>query len=442
VTKKPLDYIAAPLRKLAVSIDELRADPRNARRHDARNLGELEASLRRFGQRLPIIVRRAGMVVIVGNARLNLARRLGWSHLAAVILDDDEATARAYALADNRIGELGEWDDAGLAQTLLELSALDDDQALEGLGWNRDEVGAMVAELEHDLAGLEDEILGQSEEEEVDQVDDVESLVEGIVAQGDVWELGAHRLFCGDCLTGEALKDLLLDARVRCVVTDPPYAIYGSSTGVESDVADAKMVEPFFREVGALIWDALPDFGHAYVCCDWRSYPVVARGFQGAKLSPLNLIVWDKGDFGLGSHYRNCHEFVGYFGRVPKRTSCDSRVKARTGHRSVHEPNVVRMNRTGQGGFEGENERGKRYHNAAKPVALLESFVRNSTDHGDTVLDPFLGAGSTLLAAERTGRVCYGVDIEPKWIEVAIRRWESLTGKEATKAAATGAATP
>jgi len=435
VTKKPLDYIAAPLRKLAVSIDELRPDPRNARRHDARNLGELEASLRRFGQRLPIIVRRAGMVVIVGNARLNLARRLGWSHLAAVILDDDEATARAYALADNRIGELGEWDDAGLAQTLLELSALDDDQALEGLGWTGDEVGAMVAELEHDLAGLEDEILGTPAPTDADdqQLDDLEVEVDGRVAEGDLWVCGDHRLLAADSFADGSLERVLGEDQVlAAVLTDPPYAVFGSSTGVSSDVADDKMIRPFFRELAELAARRLAIGGDVYVCCDWRSYPAVAESLR-KRLEPKNLFVWDKGGYGLGTNYQNTYELVALFRKAKRGRTTWTNSRLASGARKITRPNLQRFSRV----LGDEKE-----HNAQKPVELFAELLGNSTNAGDAVLDPFLGAGTTLIAAETLGRVCFGMDLEPKWVEVAIRRWESLTGKEATKAAATGAATP
>jgi DNA modification methylase len=248
--------------------------------------------------------------------------------------------------------------------------------------------------------------------------------------RGDVWVCGDHLLLCGDSLEAET-EAWIEKGTTACVLTDPPYAIYGSSSGVGSDVADDKMIRPFFAALGRRMRHALRLFGHGYVFCDWRSWDAVLAGMKASTLAAKNCIVWDKGDFGLGSMYRNCHEFVGFFVSQPERSS--HYAKQATGQRMVTQPNVRRVNRTGQGGFESEHEPGQRFHNAAKPVQLLQWLLDNSTDEGDLVLDLFGGSGSTMLACERSKRRCRMVEVEPKWCDVIVARWEQLTVRKAER---------
>jgi len=403
-------YIAEGLRHLATPISQLVPDAANARRHGPKNLDAIKASLTRWGQRAPIVVQRKGNIVRAGNGRLEAAKALGWTHLAAVVVDDDSVEAVAFALADNRTAELAEWDDETLA-TLLDSMPK---ELAEEVGFDEDD----LAEL---MAGLTPEVV----EDEVP-----EPPAKPVTRAGDLWILGDHRVLCGDSFNTEDVRKLVSEKTVDLIVTDPPYAIYGSSTGVGSDIADDKMVRPFFESLGRTCSSLLPYFGHAYICCDWRSWAAVSHGMKAGGLASKNVIVWDKGDFGLGNMYRQCHEFIGFFSHDPVR---DSHYKAaKTGARQVLEPNVKRMNRTGQSGFEGTNEKGERFHNAAKPVDLMAWLIVNSSEKGSVVLDLFGGSGTTMLASEQTGRKARLMEISPAYVDVIVERWQKLTGKEAT----------
>lgn len=230
--------------------------------------------------------------------------------------------------------------------------------------------------------------------------------------EGELVELGPHRLLCGDAFEPTTLERLLEGSPAACLLTDPPFAIYGSSTGVSAEVTDDKIVRPFFAQLFRVAAGACKRFAHLYVHCDWRSYPAIFEAATRASLAPLNLLVWDKGGSGMGSYYANTHELVALFGIHPAGTTM--RGNAPKGRRTINAPNVLRHNRPA--GTE-------RLHNAAKPVPLLREFLRHSTDPDDVVLDLFAGSGSTLIACELEGRRCAAVELEPKWCDVIRERY-------------------
>jgi DNA modification methylase len=231
---------------------------------------------------------------------------------------------------------------------------------------------------------------------------------------------------CGDTTQADDVAHLMGAETADMVWTDPPYAIYGSSTGIGSDIADDKMVRPFFMEILRVSRDAIKVMGHVYVACDWRSWPSwweMAKRVEG--LTPKNLIVWDKGGSGLGSSYANTYELVGFFSRLPKQTVMTSGFK--TGQRQVHASNVVRFDKV---------PGGQRDHNDQKPVGLVAGQIELSSDPGEIVVDWFAGSGTTIVAAEQTGRRCFAMEIEPRYVDVCVKRWEAFTGKKATRAEA------
>lgn len=409
-----LERIVAPLRTLAESISGLRADPENARRHGGRQMRTLRESLRRFGARLPVIAREDGTLV-AGHARIEAARDLGWRFFPVVRVDDDTLTARAYGLADNRIAELAEWDDARLAAMLAELGESGD--WLDAIGFTDSEAEELMAELAAAGADLEHE-LDQAIEAPRAEEPPPQPPKRVTTHKGDLIELGDHRLLCGD--TFKNLDKLLGKVRADLVVMDPPYAIYGSATGIASDIADDKMVRPFYAALARLVVGHTKKFAHVYTFCDWRSWSALWDGYTANGLSPKNCVVWDKGGGGLGSSYAMTHEFVAFFAHLPKQKAMTSRDD--TGQRVVHRPNILRHNRV-----QGD----ERQHNAAKPVALLAELIDNSSDAGDLVLDLFGGSGSTLIAAERTGRRAFVMEIEPGLCDVTVARWERETGRKA-----------
>jgi DNA modification methylase len=241
--------------------------------------------------------------------------------------------------------------------------------------------------------------------------------------RGDVWVMGPHRLLCGDAFDAADRGRLLESRPVDAVLTDPPYAIYGSASGISSSIADDKMVRPFFEQLFRAIFASVRPFAHVYVHCDWRSYPSLWEGAKVAGLSPKNCLVWDKSGAGLGNNWANTYELVAFFSRLPPQRAMKEHHKGQ--QRPVLRSNVLRYNRV-----VGPD----REHNAAKPVALLEEIAAAATDPGQVILDLFGGSGSTLIACEKLGRVARVMEVEPAWCDTIVARFERFTGKKAERA--------
>lgn len=397
---------------------------RNAREHTEKQVAEIARSIERFGFTSPILMGRDGYV-IAGHGRLLAAKLLELEQVPTVRLEHlTEEQARALRLADNRLAELSTWDGEQLAEELRQLGELNVE--LDGLGWSGEELAKLFgdnADPEQAERAEGGEQAAPAGELEPDEVPDDPPLETPITERGDVWRLGNHRVVCGDSLLGDALEVALQGSKAAAIVTDPPYAIYGSSSGVSSSVTDDKITRPFFRGIVELAQRATARFAHVYVFCDWRSTASIFDATKGSHIEPKNLLVWDKGGAGLGSFYANTHELIWLLVHCPKQNTMRS-TKADTGHRSVFHPNVLRAQRP----------RGdERLHNAAKPVDLLSTLITNSTEAGDLVLDAFGGSGSTLIACEVTGRRCAMIEIEPGTVDVIVRRWQRRTGQIATR---------
>lgn len=435
-----------------VALAEIARWPRNPKRHD---LDEIEASLRRFGFIDPIVFDEGTKRIVAGHGRAETLERMrerGQTPPRRVRVRDDgewcapvlrgvsfenEREAEAYLVASNRLVELGGWDDAGLAAILEDQRAID---ALEGTGFDTSALDELLAELDDDgddeksdrSKALEDLAGGRKGKKRTITEEDVEEREAAADAYydkisavrrarfGDVWKLGDHFLVCGDSGIPTTLDRVLPDdAKVDAVITDPPYAIFGSSTGIGASIADDRMVVPFFEMIVKTAAMRARLFAHLLFFCDWRSWAALVEAHRRATLPIKNMVVWDKGG-GLGSMYAQCHELVLFSVVDPPLTSIASRKV--TGNRMVHAKNIVRENRaTGD----------DRPHNASKPIALVRGFVERHTEPGELVLDLFIGGGTTLLACELTGRRCIGVDVEPKWIDTVIARWEKLTDRKA-----------
>lgn len=394
----------ANLKIIKRPVDELIPWATNSKIHTDEQVAEIAASIRQFGWTNPVLI--AENDIIAGHARVMAARKLGITTVPCVDLSHlSAAQRRAYVIADNRLAEKAAWD---FEMLTTEFDALiEEGFDLDMTGFNLDDRQDVTKKA---AKSRDEKMQGQKGEDDFGTVP-----MDAITRPGDIWHLGPHRLICGDSLQAFTLKALIGPDTVHLIATDPPYAIYGSATGIASDITDDKMVRPFFERILGIAKDRLPWFGHAYICCDWRSWPAI---WESAKhvpsIEPKNLIMWDKGGAGLGSNYANTYECIGFFSKLPKQTAMGNRP---SGQRAIHKPNVMRHNRpTGK----------DREHNAAKPVALFRDLINNSTGPGDTVLDPFIGSGTTLIAADQTDRVCLAVDIEPKWCDVTIGRFIRL----------------
>lgn len=400
-SKKRLGTISEPLQPLAIDIDELHPDPANARKHNVKNIDAIKASLHAYGQRKPVVVQRQGMIVRAGNGTLEAAKALGWTHLAAVVIDEDNATASQFAIADNRTGELAEWDTETLA-TLLDGM---DDETRELLAFDEKDMRQLMSGLEPaDIV-----------EDEAPPVPD-----EPVTKLGDLWILGEHRLLCGDSTKEEDASTLMGGMVAQVTVTDPPYNIdYGNikhpkfkQRSIENDNmsgADfAKFCDAFVSQIARVCVGCVYVFGPPGP--DGR---IMFSSLDRA-MHCSTTIVWNKDQFTLGrGKYQNKYEPC-WFGWVES----GSRF---TGDRSL--TNV----------WDFPRPRSSEEHPTMKPVAVMAHAIEHASLPSDVVFDPFLGSGTTLIAAEQLGRKCYGMEISPAYCDVIVKRWENLTGKQATR---------
>lgn len=364
---------------------------------------------------------------------------------------DGNAGAEGDALSDNRRQEDGAWD-------LPLVGALMERWKLEGA--SLDEIASSTGFRDAEIREIVAQVTGAKRPGEVPAPGAPPPPRTADSKPGEVYQLGPHRLLCGDCTDLDQVARLMDGQHAATVITDPPFAIYGSSTGLESSIADDKVVRPFFALVLRSAVVAVRPFGAVYVCCDWRSWAAWWDSAKPVKLAPANLLVWDKGGGGLGSNYANGYELIGYFLAKPERTKM---FKASTGVRAILRSNLLRVEAEGDAGpergalLEWVDEDGNpvelpegtdpppnvrpllkygrvtgaaRVHNAAKPIPLLSELVEASTKAGERVVDFFGGSGTTLLAAARLERVAYLTEIDPAWCDVIRHRW-TLWAQEA-----------
>lgn len=430
---RPMTGDEARIRTEYLPLDQVPPALRNPKRHD---LDAIEASFAAHGFYQAVVVDERTGRLVAGHGRLEALRRRrdrgGREAPPGIILGPDSAwlvpvsrgwrsrddqEAEEVMLADNRLVELGGYD-LQVLLTMLKGIAVKN-ATLHGTGYNPGDLHALLRKI------------GPKPDGEEDAVPKLPT--KPVTQLGDLWTLGRHRLLCGDASHDETIARLLAPgpgqgpepAKVDLVITDPPYAIYGSSTGVDSDVTDDRITAPFFEGLFARIGAVLPEFGHAYVCCDWRTWARLWEAAKRARVIPKNLIVWDKNN-GLGAMYQNYYELVGFF--VAQRAHRTMAGNNPVGQRIVHRPNVIRAKPVAPH---------DKLHNAQKPVALFAEFVRNSSADGGLVFDPYLGSGTTLIACERMSRRCFGIDVEPRWCDVTVERWEKMTGEKATRTSAT-----
>jgi DNA modification methylase len=389
--------IAADLQPLARRCDTLTLMPGNPRQG---NVAAVARSLEAFGQRKPIVANRDG-VVLAGNHTLLAARELGWTHIAVVAVDSNEVDGKAYALADNRVGDLGGYDEDALVAMLTDVADADT-ELLASLGWSDAELRELLAPTDVPLT---------------DPDDVPPPPAEPVSKLGDLWLLGEHRLLCGDAADDDAFVALLGDAQADVVWTDPPYGV--SYVGKTSDAltianderGDAVEHEAFLRRsLGAALAHTRPG-ATWYVTAP--SGPALL-GFMTAlcDLGVLRqLLVWVKDRFVLGhSDYHYRHEDILY-GWTPG-----------AAHHAVPD-------RTQDSVWEFDRPSASRQHPTMKPVALIVRALQNSSNHGALVLDPFGGSGSTLIACQDSGRVARLVEVDPTYCDVACLRYQQHTGQ-------------
>ena len=381
-----------------VPIDAIRADPRNPRKHSRIQVRAIARSIDAFGFNAPILVDKRNQIV-AGHGRYEAAQLLGLDRIPVICLDHlTEAQARAYLLADNKLAERSSWDDAGLARQLKELSKLALDFDFEAIGFELPEVDLRIQSLDPT--------------DNADRADEFRNAVGPAVSlPGDLWLLGRHRLYCGSALDPSAYELLMANERASAVFTDPPYnlKIDGNVCGSgavkhrEFAMASGEMTrEEFVRFLSGALDLARAHASRGaiiYACIDWRHMAEMLAAGDVANFELLNLCVWVKTNGGMGSLYRSRHELVFVF-----RNGGEA-------HRNNVQLGRFGRNRTNVWNYPGANvfkRNGRKsdldLHPTVKPIAMVADAILDSTNLDDVILDPFLGSGTTLLAAERARR--------------------------------------
>lgn len=399
---------------------QLQPASRNARTHTPRQVGQIAGSIQRFGFVNPILVNGKNQVV-AGHGRLAAAIRLRLAEIPTLCLDHlTPAEQRAYALADNRLAELAGWDREILGLELQEL-VLDLDE-IEVVGFSSGEVDVLLGELATSDAAL----------------DDIPLVAAGpaITGLGDLWEIGPHRLLCGDALQPESYTRLLGGRRAQLVFTDPPFnvPVQGHVSGLgktqhrEFAMASGEMsieeFTAFLRTTFTHLVNHCQSGAINFVCMDWRHVGEVLAAASGIYSELKNVCVWMKTNAGMGSLYRSQHELVFVYkaGNGPHVNNVE------LGRHGRYRTNIWQY--AGANTFHAERDRELTMHPTVKPVAMVADAIRDCSKRKGLVLDPFGGSGSTLMAAEQTGRHGYLMEIDPQFCDVIITRLREMTDLE------------
>ena len=381
---------------------------RNARTHSDEQVAQIAASIAEFGFTTPILAGADG-VIVAGHGRLAAAHKLGLALVPVVVLEHLSPTQRrALVIADNRIAENAGWDEAMLRIELVTLQ--DDDFDVSLTGFDAD----ALAELLADEDGNGD---GETDDDAVPEITETP-----ISRPGDVWLLDGHRLLCGDSTKTECFEQLLQGEQVDMVFTDPPYNVNYANTakdkmrGTNRAILNDNLGDGFYDFLLAALTPTIANCrGGIYVAMSSSELDVLQSAFREAGGKWSTFVIWAKNTFTLGrSDYQRQYEPILYgWPEGATRHWCGDRDQSDVWQ--IKKPHKNDL------------------HPTMKPVELVERAIRNSSRPGNVVLDPFGGSGTTLIAAEKSGRLARLIELDPKYVDVIVRRWQDWTGKQATR---------
>ncbi len=382
----------------------------NARMHPSEQVAQLAASIAEFGFNVPVLVDDAG-VLIAGHGRVLAAKALGLAAVPAIRLGHlSEAQARAFRLADNQLALNSTWDESLLAAELRELRADEFDLGL--IGFDQAALDRLLADAAGDVPAAAGDPDAPAPEPPVVPV----------TRPGDLWQLGPHRLLCGDATSAADVTRLLDGASPHLMITDPPYGVnydpeWRNEAGVSATMRTGKVANDD-RADWRQAWTLFPG-DVAYVWHAGVHSRTVIDSLEATSFVIRSQIVWAKSRFVLGrGDYHWQHEPCLYAVR-----------KGATGHWQGARDQATLWSISNGG-----DEDAATVHGTQKPVECMRRPIINNSAAGEAIYDPFLGSGTTLIAAETTGRICHAVDIDPRYVDVAIQRWQNLTGKAAVLA--------
>lgn len=373
---------------------------RNSRTHSDQQIKQIEASISEFGFTNPILIDADG-VIIAGHGRLVAAKNLGIRMAPCIRLGYlTEEQKRAYVIADNKLAENAGWNIDLLRLEVADLSAAG--YSLDLLGFDSKDIDQMLKHV--------DGTVGLTDEDDVPEIDD-----EIISKTGDIWHLGRHKIICGSSTNPLDVSKLLGDVKPNLMVTDPPY-------GVEYDASWREKLDLGNVAKGKVLNDHIADWSDAYrlfpgdVAYVWHASlktHIVAESLVNCGFSIRSQIIWAKSNFVIGrGNYHHHHEPCWYVVR-------EKRSGNWTGDRK--QSKIWNINK------QLKNETG---HSTQKPVECMRRPILNNSSPGQAVYEPFSGSGTTIIAAEETGRTCYAVELNPAYVDMAVKRWEKFTGNK------------
>lgn len=404
-------------------INKLRLPINKARLHSEEQIEKIKNSIETFDFLGALLINADGEI-IAGSARMIAAQRLGYDELPVLIVDHlSKAQIKAYRLADNKLAEGASWDNDNLRLEFEAILEMDIQFNLEGIGFETTEIDLILNPVEIEEANDEsipDKVPGTN----VSQL-------------GDLWILGKHKLLCGDAKNPIDYKTLLGSSTAIMVITDPPWNVpieghVGNSGAIkhpEFIQASGEMTDPEFSEFLHSVLEQLANTtksgGLIYIFIDWRGVGKVLNAGNDLGLELLNMIVWNKSNAGMGSLYRSKHELICLF-KKPDAKHRNNVQLGSTGRYRTNVWNYAGANSFGQGRMDQ-----LKAHPTAKPVIMIADAIKDVTKRGDLILDPFCGSGTTLLAAEKTGRHARCIELDPLYVDTAIRRFQERFGIEA-----------
>jgi len=386
-------------------LERLQPYAKNAKMHGADQVAKIAASMAEFGWTVPCLVSEDGEL-IAGHGRVLAAEQLGLSEAPVIVLGHlSDEQRRAYRIADNKLTEMGEWNEAVLSEELQLLAAEDFDLSL--IGFDDGELDALMSGL--------DEETDTEEEEQVPEVPE-----DPVSRPGDLWVLGNHRLLCGDATVATDVERLLGENKADLCFCDPPYNVdYAGGAGAEQAGKGRRIKNDALGEgFGQFLYDAcvlinVHTNGAVYICMSSSELHTLQAAFSAAGGHWSTFVIWAKNRFTLGrSDYQRQYEPILYgWPEGVKRRWCGAR----------NQGDVWLIDRPVKNDL----------HPTMKPVSLVERAIRNSSRKGDLVFDPFGGSGTTLIAAENTDRKAALLELDPKYVDVIVERWQRLTGQAA-----------
>lgn len=404
------------------NIEQIKQYKNNPKLHSKHQIKQIADSIKEFGFVNPVLLDE-NEEIIAGHGRFMAAQLLNMTTIPTITLSHlSDSQKRLYRIADNKLTELGKWDITALEIEIKELESLNLD--LELTGFETEEIDNLI---------LGDSGTTNSKDDNIPELKpaDYKSKL------GDVWQLGRHFLICGDALKAETYAKLMGNKRAQMILTDPPYNVHvkdiGSSGKIKHDefaMASGEMSSDEFIKFLNTFMRHAKDYSvngslH-YLFMDWRHGIEIGLAASTVYDELKNICVWVKNNGGMGTLYRSQHElcFIYKNGKAPHMNNINLGAHGR-----------YRTNIWEYAGANGsaDGKENLKLHPTVKPVAMLKDAILDVTKRGDIVLDCFLGSGSTLIACEQTGRICYGIELEPKYCDVTIKRYEELTGDNAVK---------